>query len=440
MHEPLGLNYRNGAFYCSQRGELTKLIDKNGDNIADVYQTIYAWDLNGNYHEYSYGPLFTKEGNMLVALNLGWIGRGASESKWRGWILEITEDGKMTPVATGMRSPAGFGFNKNGDLFYTENQGDWVGSGRMTHVESGDFVGNPAGLRWTNESESNLKLTVEDIDDSKGLTLYEYSKEIPTIKPPSVWFPHTLMGISTSAVAVFPKEFGPFEGQLLIGDQGHSKIMRVFQEKINGVYQGICFPFVEGFSSGVLRFEWAPNNEILYVGMTSRGWRSTGPEMFGLEKLKWSGKTPFEMKTVEIQPDGFKITFTQPINKSVGVTPDDIKVTDFTYKYHQKYGSPVTNKEGRVVDNVEVADDGMSLEFTIDRFRPGYIYEIRVPKVKSTKGAGLVHQFGYYTVNEIPGGGEALVVNANTEGEMKEATEAALKRITEMPSSWASGP
>ena len=33
-------------------------------------------------------------------------------------------------------------------------------------------------------------------------------------------------------------KFGPFEGQLLIGDQGHSKIMRVFQEKVKGTYQG----------------------------------------------------------------------------------------------------------------------------------------------------------------------------------------------------------
>ena len=49
----------------------------------------------------------------------------------------------MTPIATGMRSPAGFGLNKNGDIFYTENQGDWVGSGRMTHVEVGRLCRKP---------------------------------------------------------------------------------------------------------------------------------------------------------------------------------------------------------------------------------------------------------------------------------------------------------
>ena len=159
LHEPLGLVFRNGSYYCSQRGELTKITDLDGDDRADSYQTIYSWDLAGNYHEYSYGPLFTDNGDMLVTLNLGWIGRGASLSKWRGWMLRITESGEMTPIATGMRSPAGFGFNKEGDIFYTENQGGWVGSGRMTHVEEGDFVGNPEGLKWTGESGSPLNLS-----------------------------------------------------------------------------------------------------------------------------------------------------------------------------------------------------------------------------------------------------------------------------------------
>ena len=77
----------------------------------------------------------------------------------------------MTPIATGLRSPAGFGFNEDEDIFYTENQGDWVGSGRMTHLEVGDFSGNPAGLKWTDHPQSPLKLKPEDIDGESGLTL-----------------------------------------------------------------------------------------------------------------------------------------------------------------------------------------------------------------------------------------------------------------------------
>jgi glucose/arabinose dehydrogenase len=154
LHEALGLASWKGALYTTQRAELTKLTDTNGDDRADLYETIYSWPLSGNYHEYSYGPLFLPNGDMLVTLNLAWIGYGESLAKWRGGMLKITQEGEMTPIATGLRSPAGFGFNTEGDVFYAENQGDWIGSGRITHLEKGDFAGNPAGLNWTSEPES----------------------------------------------------------------------------------------------------------------------------------------------------------------------------------------------------------------------------------------------------------------------------------------------
>src|SRR5690606_5628060 len=106
----------------------------------------------------------------------------------------------------------------------TENQGDWVGSGRMTHLERGDFVGHPAGLRWTDEPGSPLALKPEDIPNT-GKPLYDVAQSIPALKPPAVWFPHTLMGISTSGILLDDTggAFGPFEDQFFVGDQGHSK-------------------------------------------------------------------------------------------------------------------------------------------------------------------------------------------------------------------------
>jgi hypothetical protein len=38
LHEVLGVAYKNGALYCVQRGELTKLVDRNMDGKADVYE------------------------------------------------------------------------------------------------------------------------------------------------------------------------------------------------------------------------------------------------------------------------------------------------------------------------------------------------------------------------------------------------------------------
>jgi azurin len=437
LHEPLGLAYKNNGFYLSQRGELTRLEDRNKDGVADLYKTVYSWPLSGNYHEYSYGPKFMANGDMLVTLNLGWIGYGASLAKWRGWMLKITPDGKMTPIATGLRSPAGYAINAAGDIFYTENQGDWVGSGRMTHLEVGDFAGNPEGLRWTGEPDSPIKnLKFEDIEPESGLTLYEYAKKVPALKAPAVWFPHTILGISTSDILydTTKGKFGPFEGQMLIGDQGHSKVMRVFMEKVNGVYQGAAFQFKEGFSSGILRMIWGSDNSM-FVGMTSRGWSSTGKADYGLQRLQWTGKMPFEIKTMKALADGFKLEFTKPVNKKMAQDVNAYKLATFSYLYHLTYGSPIIDQQTAMIHKAEVSEDGLSVKLTVHGMRLGFIHQLEIPNLKSTTGELLLHNTGYYTLNEVPGG----VLKSPQMATMKKSGKVINqpKRVTAMPKAWA---
>ena len=409
LHEALGLAYHDGSLYTTQRSELTRLRDADGDGRADLYETVQSWPLSGNYHEYSFGPVFSPKGDMTISLNLAWVGYGESFVKWRGWMLQGMPNGKLAPFATGFRSPSSFGYNLEGDLFYAENQGDWVGSGNITHVEKGDFVGNPKGLRWTSEPESPLKLTINDIPDT-GEPKYEVAKRVPGLKTPAVWFPHTVMGISTSAILVDSTRgaFGPFAGQLFVGDQGHSKIMRVALEKVNGVYQGAVFAFREGFMSGVFRQVWGKDGSM-YVGQTSRGWGATGRAQWGLQRLVWTGKTPFEPHHVSARPDGFEVFFTAPVDRATAENPASWGVTSFTYKYHHIYGSPAINQATHGVRAAVVAKDGRSVRIAVDSLRLGYVHEIKMSGVKSEAGGALLHDVGYYTVNQIPRG-QALAV------------------------------
>jgi len=469
LHEPLGLMYHpKGYFLCTQRGEVTKLIDNDGDDLADEYGSFYKWPLSGNYHEYSYGPVLLPDGDMVITLNLDWIGHGASLAKWRGWMLKLNDRGEMTPWATGLRSPAGFAVLRDGSIFYTENQGDWVGSGRMTHLEKGDFAGNPAGLRWSGEEGSPLSLKPEDVP-STGKPMFEVAKTVKNLKVPAVWFPHTLMGISTSD---FKEDttggaFGPFGGQLFVSDQGHSKLMRVNLEKVNGEWQGACFPFREGFQSGIIRTVWGQDGSM-FVGMTSRGWAATGKDPYGIQRLVWTGKTPFEMKTITSKPDGFEVTFTLPVDRKTAENPASYSLNSFTYKYHKTYGSPIEDARPVSIRGVVVAADGMSARIVADTaLRQGYIHEIKVEGIKSASGGlSVLHPVGYYTLNAIAPGeridvaklpampahdhsammasaSNAMPATAKTKtGGMKAGTpaKANAKRTTDMPTDWTNGP
>ena len=401
LHEPLGLAYRDGDLYAAQRGELTRLRDTNGDWIADRYEAVAVWPLEGNYHEYSYGPVILPNGNMVVTLNLAWVGSGASLSKWRGWALEISPSGKIEPMAVGMRSPAGIGLNAEGDLFFGENQGDWIGSGYITHIERGDFVGHPAGLRWASLDDSPLRLKPEDVPDT-GNPLFEVAQDIPGFKPPSVWLPHIKMGISTSGILADTTagRFGPFEGQLFVGDQGFSRINRVYLEKVGGEYQGAAFPFLEGFASGILRMIWG-RDESMIVGMTSRGWDAIGKVPYALQRVVWTGEIPFEVKRMGAMTDGFELVFTEPVDESAGDV-NAYQLSSFTYKYHHHYGSPEINQSEHRISRADVSKDGLRVRLVVDGLREGYIHELRMPGVRSRDGMPLLHDTAFYTLNKIP--------------------------------------
>src|SRR5215204_5040325 len=52
LHEVLGLAYKDGWLYATQRGELTKIKDTNADGKADLFETVNDdWEINGDYHE-----------------------------------------------------------------------------------------------------------------------------------------------------------------------------------------------------------------------------------------------------------------------------------------------------------------------------------------------------------------------------------------------------
>ncbi|MDP5171232.1 MAG: plastocyanin/azurin family copper-binding protein [Bacteroidia bacterium] len=435
LHEALGLAWHDGTLWVTQRGALTRLWDKDGDGKADLYEEVYSWPISGHYHEYSYGPAFAPDGNMFVSGNVAFGNiewwRGESRVPWRGWIMRITPDGTMEPWATGMRSPCGLAVI-DGDLFYADNQGDWIGSGGLVHVEKGDFTGHPAGLKWAERPESPVKVTLtdiysrvnprmaapgqrpikpENIEDEVPQTLFEIAEEVEGVKTPAVWLPHGVLGISTSQIIKDETggAFGPFAGQILIGDQGQSKITRVFLEKVNGVYQGAAFPFRENFQSGILRLSWGPDGS-LFVGESNRGWGSAGPQNEGLQRLVWTGKMPFEMKAIRATADGFEIEFTQPVDKKTAGNPASYEISGFIYKYHPAYGSPAVNVEGCAVRHVVVAEDGLSARLVVDNLRQHYVHEVKAAGITSYRdGAALLHSTGYYTLNEIPAGDKLMV-------------------------------
>ncbi len=405
LHEVLGLAWKDGWLYVTQRPDITRIKDSNGDGKADIFEVVTdGWEINGDYHEYAFGSRFDKDGNIWVTLCL--TGSFTSNSKFRGWAIKVTPEGKLVPVASGVRSPGGVGFNAEGDVFYTDNQGPWNGACSLKHLTVGGFVGHPESFRWYKEKEAQYLGLAPEVPKTGSRIMVE-AKRIPQLVPPPVIFPYGKMGQSASGIDcdLSGGKFGLFARQLFVGDQTHSTVMRVFLEKVNGHYQGACFPFRQGFGSGNVPVRFAPDGS-LFVGGTNRGWGSRGPKPFAVERLAWTGKTPFEIHEMHARPDGFELTFTKPIDPVTAGKVESYQLKTFCYIYRAEYGSPEVDQTTPKITRVEVGKDGQSVRLFVDGLQEGHIHDLNASGVRSAvageAGQPLLHPQAYYTLNYIP--------------------------------------
>lgn len=414
LHEPLGLIKVEDAFYTAQRSELTRIRDTDGDHVADEYLTVAkGWGVTGHYHEYAYGPERDRDGNLWITLNTGLglkgdqLDRTISEptlkvrqGRWRGWGLKVTPDGELLPVCAGMRSPSGLGANAEGDMFYTDQQGNWVGTNTLHHMREGAFFHHPDALASMNEPDSPIKGITEI---PNGLPFPEALKHLKVLRPPAVWLPYKKVGQSATDIMLDDSEgkFGPFAGQFFVGEFTQAGINRVFLEKIGGEYQGACFPFRSGLASAVLRLGQGQDGSV-FAGLTNRGWSSLGTASYGLQRLVWTGKTPFEIQEMRARENGFELVFTEPVDPKTAADPKSYQMTSYTYRYHSTYGSDEILKQSPKIVAANLSADGMSVVLKVEGLRELFVHELWCRGVRNQDGHPLLHADAYYTLNRLP--------------------------------------
>lgn len=204
-------------------------------------------------------------------------------------------------------------------------------------------------------------------------------------------------------------KFGPFAGQVFVGDQTIATVMRIAMEKVTdgtgkSFYQGAAFPFFKGLDCGVNRLAF-DNDGAMLIGETDRGWGSIGRRRFGLQRLVFTGQTPFEMLAMKAAPDGFVLTFTQDVDRIAAENIASYTMSSYTYEYHQKYGSDEMETKQVAIKQAKVHGP-RTVHLVVDGLRSGgegYVHALAAGGVKSAKGTPLLHKEAYYTMQVVPG-------------------------------------
>ena len=404
LHEPMGLLAGPGFVWVTQRPEVTMLADDNGDGTADRYETINDdFAMEANFHQYNYGLVEGKiAGSLHGILSCSGLSKpdgspasanGDSPIPYRMWSYQITPNGEFRPWSSGLRTANGIGKSPQGELFAADNQGDWVATSMLHHLKEGDFHGHPAALRWDQD------FAYPKDPESAPMELLDKMR-----KPPAVHFPHGELANSPGSPAwdTTGGKFGPFAGQIFIGDIVHPRIIRVALEKVNGQYQGACFSFyhAEGLKAGICRLAFSSAGELI-IGRAGEGNWARGKPDSGLQKIAYSGTTPFEIHRIELQNDGFLFHFTQPVNQVIKLDPKNFGVQSYHYPYGPNYGYPKTDIHKIVPTRVEQSLDGSTIRVMIPNLEERKIYQFNLPELKDTDGKSLRNPVAYYTLNEL---------------------------------------
>ena len=108
------------------------------------------------------------------------------------------------------------------------------------------------------------------------------------------------------------------------------------------------------------------------------------------------------MHEMHAKPDGFTITFTEPINAASARDMKSYACEAWTYIYKSGYGSPEVDKVTPKIDSVTVSPDRKSINLKVSGRVRGHVHHFKLGGLKSAKGDSLWHPDVYYTLNEIP--------------------------------------
>ena len=394
LSEPLGLEFIGGDLHVTQRNAITRLQDNNGDGVYETKTDIGGGWITDNYHHFHFG-LIERDGfaytTLSTAIHKDYPGLSGPNPPNRGTLVRTNlATGEVSYLAGGLRTPNGLCFGPEGEIFQTDNQGSWMPSSRLNHLQPGKFYGH------------------------YNTTAGGGSPSLFADQPPSpaaVWFPHNEIANSPSQPLSIPD--GPFAGDLLVGDITLGGINRVSLEKVRGVWQGCIYRFTQGLEGGVNRLAWGPNGS-LYVGCIGGGgnwaWNNT---QTGLQRLTPLSGNPvtFEIARVTATATGFEIAYTKPVPEEVLENPANFTVRQWSYQATAEYGGSKIGEETLAVGSAIASADRTRVTLVIPGLEKG-----RVVYLKSDPPAddgSLIHSSEvWYTLNEIPGGPFDLQLDA----------------------------
>jgi mono/diheme cytochrome c family protein len=368
FQETYGLLAEPDALYVLHRRNVTRLTDAGrADRVFGLPHGI------ADTYDYGYGLVRERTGGLVMSF----APYANTHLPGSGGAIRLVPGKAPQEIAYGMRNPFGWCAGPEGDVFFTDNQGEWVATNKLCHLDEDRYYGFP------NRAQPQLA-----------------SK--PAGKA-AVWVPYE-WARSLNGVTYDQSEgkFGPFAGQFFLAElMFGGAIVRASLEKVNGTWQGAAFPFWGKGLLGPLCLSFDLKGRLWVGSITEPGWMAQ-PDRGALYRIDFIGTVPFEIQTIRVRPRGFRLVFTTRVSEETARNAAAYAVEHYRYEYTGAYGSPELDRTRLPIERVEIAADGRSVDLITGPLVKDRVYLIAARGVRAAKGEALVHPQGAYTLHEIP--------------------------------------
>lgn len=358
-----------------------------------------GWGYTSDYHDWAVGLVRDPDGGYYIALPCQQDDRSPAAAKLRGQALklvpyqsaETSRSYRIESVSAGLRFPMGLALSREGDLFATDNQGNYNPFNELNHLQFGKRYG-----------------FINKLEAKPGFA--------PAFESPAVNLPHPwTRSVNGLCFLETPKErasegqataFGPFEGDLIGCEYNGLSLIRMSLQKVNGQFQGAAYMFSRTPAKDEATFEGpvccavSPDG-ALYVGsIHDSGWGG-GQNTGSIVRLQPDGELPLGIDEVRATPFGFEIVFTQPVEPKLAVNKTNYNIRSYRRVSTPAYGGDDQDEQSETTEKVSLSDDCKTASVTLKDLREGCVYEINIDAVGNTPSPLFPSQ-AHYNMRSVP--------------------------------------
>ncbi len=357
---------------------VVRLSDFDESGLATSHELVATgWGHTDDYHDWVVGLPRDANGNYFVSIPCQQDERSDAAARYRGAVLRLSprkpdsqnpRQFEVTPVSMGHRFPMGIARNRSGQMFVTDNQGNYNPYNELNHVTPGARFG-----------------FINRLDRRDGFN--------PPLTPPAINIPHpwtrSVNGICfletpTQLQDQGERLYGPFEGHLIGCEYDTRRLIRMTIETVDGWVQGAAYPFAESTSDaskglqGPINCGIAPDGDIYIANIRDSGWGGANNTGSIVRMSPNLNRLPAGIAEVSAVRGGFRITFTRPVNRLKAADVASYSVVSATRESTPAYGGDDLNRRSEAIRRVSVAPDAKSVTVQLEELREGFVYEFRL--------------------------------------------------------------